>query len=229
MSDQKQRPITSPVEEKDDEARVFSIRNFAIVTSAVIVMILLVVGIAAIFLQFFMPGKPQTASQPPEPRLQVNPSEDIQSLRATADAQLNSAGWVNQEAGIAHIPIQRAMQIIAQEGEAAAMTTTGGTPQPAASPEEAGQRVFEQLGCSGCHTDTTTNVAPTLHGLFGEQVTLTSGETVTADEAYLRESILQPQAQIVEGYQPIMPSFEGRLSDSQLSDLIAYIQSLSNP
>jgi len=229
MSDETQQPVPEPRDESDDEGRVFSIRNFAIVTGAVVVMILLVVGIAAIFLQFFMPGRPQPASQPPEPRLQVNPSEDIQSLRATASAQLDSSGWVNRDAGIAHIPIERAMQIIAQAGEGAAMTTTGGTPQPAASPEEAGQRVFEQLGCSGCHTDTSTNVAPTLHGLFGEQVTLASGETVTADEDYLRQSIIQPEAQIVEGYQPIMPSFEGRLSDSQLSDLIAYIQSLSTP
>ena len=63
-------------------------------------------------------------------------------------------------------------------------------------------------------------------GLFGTTVTLQSGATVTADESYLRESILQPRANIVAGYQPIMPSFQGQINAEELTQLIAYIKSL---
>jgi cytochrome c oxidase subunit 2 len=68
---------------------------------------------------------------------------------------------------------------------------------------------------------------PTLTGVYGEPVKLASGETVTADEAYIRESILQPTAQVVNGYQPIMPTFQGQISEETLLQLITYIKSLS--
>ena len=65
-----------------------------------------------------------------------------------------------------------------------------------------------------------------LEGLFGKTVTLQSGETMTADEAYLRESILNPAAKIVAGFQPIMPTFQGLVSEEQLLQLIEYVKSL---
>jgi cytochrome c oxidase subunit 2 len=63
-----------------------------------------------------------------------------------------------------------------------------------------------------------------LTGLLGKQVQLNNGATVVADETYVRESILNPQAKIVAGYQPIMPTFKGLVSEEQLLQLIAYIK-----
>ena len=65
-----------------------------------------------------------------------------------------------------------------------------------------------------------------LDGLFGKTVTLQSGDTVVADEAYLRESILNPSAKITAGYQPIMPTFQGLVTEEQLLELIEYVKSL---
>jgi len=68
--------------------------------------------------------------------------------------------------------------------------------------------------------------APSLAGVYGNTVHLTNGQTVTADDAYIRESILSPAAKIVRGYQPVMPSFQGQLSEEQILDLVAYIRSI---
>jgi cytochrome c oxidase subunit II len=66
-----------------------------------------------------------------------------------------------------------------------------------------------------------------LTGLFGKQVTLASGQTVAADESYIRESILNPQAKVVAGFQPVMPTFQGQISEQGLLELVAYIKTLS--
>nr|MDP9121289.1 cytochrome c [Acidobacteriota bacterium] len=68
---------------------------------------------------------------------------------------------------------------------------------------------------------------PSRHGIFGHLVALEGGRTVVADETYIRESILRPNAKIVAGYQPIMPTFEGQVSEEQLTQLVAYVKSLS--
>jgi cytochrome c oxidase subunit 2 len=91
---------------------------------------------------------------------------------------------------------------------------------------ESGRQLFEQLGCSGCHDPGSNIQAPSLEGLFGSQITLQTGQTVTADENYIRESILFPQRQVVAGYEAIMPTFEGRITEEQTLELIAYIKSL---
>lgn len=90
----------------------------------------------------------------------------------------------------------------------------------------AGEKLFQQHGCAGCHLPSGTGPGPTLVGLFGTQVKLSTGETVTADEAYVRESILDPQAKIVAGYAPIMPVFKGLINEDGLVQIIAYIKSL---
>jgi cytochrome c oxidase subunit 2 len=89
-----------------------------------------------------------------------------------------------------------------------------------------GERVFARSGCTACHEDGAGAIAPTLVGLYGSVVTLEDGETRVADEAYLRESILDAGATMVAGYKPIMPDFEGRLSDAEVDALIAYVVSL---
>jgi cytochrome c oxidase subunit 2 len=92
---------------------------------------------------------------------------------------------------------------------------------------DTGQQVFQQLGCSTCHRQDTQGLGPNLAGLFGSQVHLSDGRTVTADENYIRESILNPGAAIVAGFQPIMPTFQGMVSEEQLLALVAYIRSLA--
>jgi cytochrome c oxidase subunit 2 len=94
------------------------------------------------------------------------------------------------------------------------------------TPEVAGARLFQEQRCNTCHM-TNGLMAPVLAGVFGSQVTLQGGETVTADENYLRESIVTPQEKIVKGYQPNMPTFQGQVSEDALLQLIAYIKSLS--
>jgi cytochrome c oxidase subunit 2 len=92
-----------------------------------------------------------------------------------------------------------------------------------------GQQLFQQLGCATCHRSDTQGRGPNLDGLFGKQVMLTDGRTVTADENYLRESILNPGAKVVAGFKPIMPSFQGQVSEESLMALVAYIKTLSQP
>jgi cytochrome c oxidase subunit II len=97
------------------------------------------------------------------------------------------------------------------------------------SPVAAGEKLFQDLTCNTCHRTDTQGRGPMLTGVFGKQVELQSGGVVTADEAYIRESIVNPQAKIVAGFQPIMPTFQGLVSEEQLLQLIAYVKSLSQP
>ena len=93
------------------------------------------------------------------------------------------------------------------------------------TPELAGQRLFEQLRCGTCHQG--GGRGPALEGVFGSEVLLASGQTVVADEAYIRRSILDPQKEVVKGFEPIMPAYAGQLTEEDLIDLGAYIRSLS--
>jgi cytochrome c oxidase subunit 2 len=93
---------------------------------------------------------------------------------------------------------------------------------------ESGEQLFTQLGCSSCHAPDSNVQAPNLEGLFGQPVQLDDGSTVVADETYIRESILFPLRKVVEGYEPIMPSYEGRISEDQLLELVSFIKSLGN-
>src|SRR4029450_11582571 len=88
----------------------------------------------------------------------------------------------------------------------------------------AGAHLFQQMGCAMCHG---TGQAPALEGLFGSSVQLYGGETVLADEGDIRESILDPRAKMVAGYAPIMPTFQGQLSEEELTQLVSYIKSLA--
>jgi cytochrome c oxidase subunit 2 len=92
-----------------------------------------------------------------------------------------------------------------------------------------GQQLFQQLGCATCHRFDTQGRGPNLAGVFGKPVLLDDGRTVVADENYLRESILNPGAKIVSGFKPIMPSFQGQVSEESLMALVAYIKSLAQP
>ena len=92
---------------------------------------------------------------------------------------------------------------------------------------EAGQRQFQELGCETCHKSTSSGRGPSLIGVYDKPVQLKNGQEVTVDVAYIRESILQPRAKIVEGYEPIMPIFEGQISEQSLLQIVTYIKSLT--
>ena len=94
-------------------------------------------------------------------------------------------------------------------------------------PAELGKQLYTQRGCNACHSiDGSSLVGPTWKGLYGHEVVLQDGTKVTADENYIREAILEPQAKMVRGFGPVMPSFKGVISDDEISDLIAYIKTL---
>ena len=95
------------------------------------------------------------------------------------------------------------------------------------SPVAAGQKLFQALACNTCHMSESQGRGPMLTNLFGKPVELQGGGTVTADEAYIRESIVHPQAKIVAGFQPLMPTFQGLVTEEQLLQLITYVKSLS--
>jgi cytochrome c oxidase subunit II len=93
------------------------------------------------------------------------------------------------------------------------------------TPEVAGARLFQEQRCVTCH-QTNGIMAPVLQGLFGKEVKLVNGQTAVVNEAYIRESILNPTAKVVAGYQPNMPTFQGQVTEDAILQLIAYIKSL---
>jgi cytochrome c oxidase subunit 2 len=95
------------------------------------------------------------------------------------------------------------------------------------SPAVAGQQLYQSLGCVTCHgANGEGGRGPALVSLFGRKIDLTNGQSLTADEAYVRESIENPQAKIVAGFGPIMPTFQGQVTPEQLIQLMSFIKSL---
>ena len=90
----------------------------------------------------------------------------------------------------------------------------------------AGEKLFADLACNTCHRPDSGGRGPVLNGLFGQTITTDAGEMVVVDEAYIRESILNPSAKISAGYQPIMPTFQGLVSEEGLLELIEYVKAL---
>jgi cytochrome c oxidase subunit 2 len=94
-------------------------------------------------------------------------------------------------------------------------------------PIELGKLLYEKQGCSTCHTlDGTIKIGPSWKGVFGKQNSFVDGSSALVDENYIRESINNPQAKIVQGFAPAMPSYQGKLKDRELDGIIAYIKSL---
>ena len=90
----------------------------------------------------------------------------------------------------------------------------------------AGEKLFADLACNTCHRPDAQGRAPVLEGLFGKTIELQNGRQVTVDEAYLRESIVNPNEQITAGFQPVMPAYQGLVSEEGLLELVEYIKSL---
>lgn len=99
----------------------------------------------------------------------------------------------------------------------------GNAPQSMA---QEGAARFRQYGCSGCHGASASVHAPKLEGLFGRRVQLEGGSSVVADERYIHDSVMLPRKDVVAGYEPIMPSFQGEIAEEDLLEIIEYIKSL---
>lgn len=191
-----------------------------------------VVHVAAFLILIpFLSGE-QTAARaeasitPAGPPLQVNPPGDLARLRATQNANLNEN---------AQIPIEQAMDMVLSQGVsvvpgggAKEEETASQTGEPGEDLVQQGEVLFEEQGCSSCHTQADTPLAPTLVGIYGQQETLEGGETVLVDDEYLRQSIIDPHSQLVEGYSTVMPDTYGEtLSEEDIAALVEYIKSLS--
>ncbi|HEV8432012.1 MAG TPA: cytochrome c oxidase subunit II [Thermoanaerobaculia bacterium] len=92
-----------------------------------------------------------------------------------------------------------------------------------------GEQLFQKYACSTCHTNDATGRGPVLQGVYGTQVMLSDNSIVPADDNYIRESILNPRAKVVKGFQPIMPTFQGQVNEEDLLKLLAYVKSLAAP
>jgi cytochrome c oxidase subunit II len=116
--------------------------------------------------------------------------------------------------------------IVVMEPVEYATWLTGGTAVPLA---DTGQKLFAEMGCSTCHRSDTQGRGPNLAGVFGTPVALEDGRTLTADENYIRQCIMNSREQVVKGFPPIMPVFQGLLNEEQVNALVAYIKSLGAP
>ena len=116
-------------------------------------------------------------------------------------------------------------QVVVMEANAYQTWLSGGTAE--GSLASTGEKLFADLACNTCHRPDSRGRGPVLQNLYGHPVQLLDGAVVTADENYLRESILTPAAKVTAGYQPVMPAFQGLVSEEQLLALIEYVKSLS--
>jgi cytochrome c oxidase subunit II len=92
-----------------------------------------------------------------------------------------------------------------------------------------GASLFQQLGCINCHRADAQGQCPRLQGIYGKEQLMSDGQKVIADDGYIRESVLKPLAKVVAGFTPVMPSFQGQVSEEQIQELIAYIKSIGSP
>ena len=170
--------------------------------------------------------------------VQANPSGSAKSNGQSWQAQyeqdrahLEGYGWVNKAAGVVHIPIEHAMDLIVAEKQ-----SSGPANDRAPIPEyrdtnnaaqNEGRQRFVQYGCSICHDSDSPSHAPSLRGIFGRRVRLDDGTFVVADDQYLRDSILHSRKQVVAGYGPFMPDYSSVIAEPDVLELIAYLKSTS--
>lgn len=127
--------------------------------------------------------------------------------------------------GVGH-SLMRAKLFVMPEAEYAAWAAAG-VAAAAGTPAERGKALAEKSGCLGCHSvDGTAKIGPTFLRLYGHKVPLSDGRTVTADEEYIRESIVEPGAKVVKGYPNVMPTFKTTLSADEIAEIVAYLKTL---
>jgi len=128
--------------------------------------------------------------------------------------------------GAEHSKMIGTVTVMEQGDYQAWLAETSGTAVAEAGGGSLGEQLFSKYTCDTCHFQNDSGRGPSLVGILGEEVKFTDGTTQVRDESYLRESILQPNAKVVEGYLQIMPTFQGQISEVGIRQLIGYIQSL---
>ena len=133
--------------------------------------------------------------------------------------------YCTQYCGAGHSTM-RAVVIVMEPAAYAAWKA--GKEEPAATPPwMKGKALVERYGCLGCHSlDGVDRIAPTFKGLFGRKVEMSDGKAYVADESYLRESIVDPTAKVVKGFDPVMPTYKGTLKDDEIGEIIAWLKTV---
>jgi cytochrome c oxidase subunit 2 len=133
--------------------------------------------------------------------------------------------FCTQYCGTGHSTMRAVMVVM--EKEAYREWAAGKEEEEGVPLAQRGKELVAKSGCTPCHSlDGTTKIGPTFKGLYGRTTLLTDGTSVVADENYLRESILEPNAKVVKGFKPIMPTFKGILKDDDIAAIIVYLKSL---
>jgi cytochrome c oxidase subunit II len=132
--------------------------------------------------------------------------------------------FCSQYCGTNHAAMGGWVTVMEADDYAKWMSGTNGSGDPVAM----GEKLYSELACNTCHLPDGKGRGPSYYGVYGSKVKLADGSTVSADDAYIRESILQPNAKIVAGYVPVMPSFQGLVTEDQVLALTAYIKSLKD-
>ncbi|PJZ59317.1 cytochrome c oxidase subunit II [Leptospira barantonii] len=129
--------------------------------------------------------------------------------------------------GTSHSNMLSAIRVVDSETFDKWYAAAGSVDLSKVPPAELGKKLYAEKACAGCHSiDGSRLVGPSYKGLFGSAREFEAGAGVNADENYIRKSILQPTAQVVKGYPPAMPSYQGQLSDDEINALIEYIKTL---
>jgi cytochrome c oxidase subunit 2 len=151
--------------------------------------------------------------------------EFVRELRITPTKIGNYKVLCAELCGREHANMRADVMVLTPEEFEAWIAEESGIPD---DPIERGRRWVEQYGCTSCHSlDGSTLVGPTWLGVFGSEETLSDGSSITVDDAYITESILNPSAKIVQGYPDVMPkNFQQQLTEQQILDIIAFMESL---
>jgi cytochrome c oxidase subunit 2 len=128
--------------------------------------------------------------------------------------------------GTQHSNMDGVVKVMAQD-EFDTWLEAGNSVDESVPPAERGEALVSQNGCNACHSvDGSSGVGPSFAGLWGSERAFQNADPVTADENYIRESILQSNAKVLEGYDPVMPAYQGVINDQQIGDIIEYIKTL---
>jgi mono/diheme cytochrome c family protein len=200
------------------------------------------VSIAAVCLMATSCGyrqRDQSATAPPalaETRLPANGGKEgpeieqnWKELDRIAHEHLDGYGWVDRAAGVVHIPIDRAMDLVVAEkkssGPAVGQTNTADFRTTDTTLQRTGRQVLLRYGCTVCHDPDAVNHAPSLVGIYGQRVRLNDGTFVRVDDRYLHDSIMLSSKQVVAGYAPAMPGYSTMIPEPDVRELIAYLKS----
>lgn len=156
-------------------------------------------------------------------------SVELAEMRQRESKMLAVYDVLDPEKGVYQIPIDQAMDMVVSDANYLRPLVAGAEEDIADLPPKArGEALFMKThACGQCHaTDGSKKLAPPLNGRFGKPTKLADGSTPPFDDAYFRESLFAPTAKIADGFQPLMPSFEGKISDQELADITEYLKSL---